>query len=617
MEQVRKISDSLKDSLSAPPPQRFHKLSDDDEESQSTDYTFTIDDEDDTGSGLELTKMPTSPEDVNLSYSDDDDHDRDCSHDELALSGYCFNPRTERRRDQWIISLGLVAQIFLILIFNLLGLNSAPLHGFLFIYLCALIPFVWVWERLFRQPHFLYEEERTAILCGSMTVHNAVKFAYGAFIFYGFLSFTFSYFFSSTETRIWIVVSYTIFGSLLNLMTAVLLWDVITFLRFLRTTYRASRVTQPGRRLSFVRKEYLEETRVWYKWRAKAIWVTYLFLLTLALRNGYRVGENMYVDVHLENLPPCLDGYKIGMLSDVHSGPVIGISGVRKHVLALNADEPDLILLAGDMADGPSTQVGGGLEPIYNMERRPRDGIYYVTGNHEYLHGGDGDDWEMFWRGKGVTALHNEVVSIPPVGVRPLEGGCNATFDLAGTSDLSLGGADVGKAVEGLNKGVGVEEAKERLHVMVAHQPKQALEAGKFVRLERIHYMMSGHVHAGQTFPLQLLDFIGNEGLFTGTQVVNNTLLYVGEGTTGWGPRNRVFSSNERTIFTFYSKAESVDVEKLEMQEDRMPFVVGLKLAWVAVVLQFVACLGLVCSPPVRRFLGLCGVEGRGRSVNK
>lgn len=68
------------------------------------------------------------------------------------------------------------------------------------------------------------------------------------------------------------------------------------------------------------------------------------------------------------DLPECLDGYRIGMLSDVHAGPMIGLRGVRKHVEALNEGKPDLILLAGDMADGPDGQVGGALEPIYNME---------------------------------------------------------------------------------------------------------------------------------------------------------------------------------------------------------------------------------------------------------
>ena len=125
----------------------------------------------------------------------------------------------------------------------------------------------------------------------------------------------------------------------------------------------------------------------------------------LALQNGFSVGDNLHVEVYLEKLPECLDGYRIGMLSDVHAGPMIGIAGVREHIEALNADAPDLILLAGDMADGPSTQVGGALEPIYNLVDKPRDGMYYVTGNHEYLHGGDGIDWMAFWSSHGITTL--------------------------------------------------------------------------------------------------------------------------------------------------------------------------------------------------------------------
>jgi len=435
------------------------------------------------------------------------------------------------------------------------------------------------------------------------------KFTFATTILYGFLSFTFSYFYSSSETKPYIVLSYTIFGGLLNLMTSVLIWDIITFFRFLKITYHNSHVTQPlggNRRLTIVKRDYVSETRAWYKLRAKLTWVTYFTILGLSLHHGYSISDNLNVEVLVEDLPECLDGYKIGMLSDVHAGPVIGKAGIKKHVEALNVDEPDLILLAGDMADGPDTQVGKALEPIFDMVNKPRDGIYFVTGNHEYLHGGDGNKWMQFWESHGVKALNNEMVSIPPRNVRPLaQNGCNSTFDLAGTSDYSEGGSDINKAVSGFHK--------DSLHVLVAHQPREALRAGELTGDKQIHLQISGHVHAGQIFPLHIFDYNSNKGLFTGFQVVKNTKLYVGEGTVGWGPRNRLFSSNERTILTMKKRAEDINEDLLEKQEDRGSFVWGLRLAWIAVVLQFVSCLGLVCSPPARKLLSsLCGIGRHG-----
>ena len=52
------------------------------------------------------------------------------------------------------------------------------------------------------------------------------------------------------------------------------------------------------------------------------------------------------------------------------------------------------------------------------------------------------------------------------------------------------------------------------------------------------------------------MDYSSNKGLFTGMQMVNETKLYVGEGTVAWGPRNRLFSSNERTIIVMRRREE-------------------------------------------------------------
>ena len=103
-----------------------------------------------------------------------------------------------------------------------------------------------------------------------------------------------------------------------------------------------------------------------------------------------------------------------------------------------------------------------------SAQKKPRDGIYFVTGNHEYLHGGDGQKWMDFWKAHGIKALFNEHVVIPPQSVRPLatptDEFCNETFSLFGTGDLSEGGGSIEAAWEG------VDDDKSRLNVLVAHQ---------------------------------------------------------------------------------------------------------------------------------------------------
>jgi len=182
MEKLRRLSDDLKSSFDSQSSQTaFHKLpnetsdfciddndgEDEDEENNRRykDYPSSASN----SSSLEMTAYhdhggsgASDPRQVELTF-DDEGVD---TQNHIPLSGYCFNPRTERRRDQWIVSMLLLLQVMLIVLFDVLSINHKLLDFLLFIYVFAGVPFVWVWERLFRQPHFLFEEERTATICG-------------------------------------------------------------------------------------------------------------------------------------------------------------------------------------------------------------------------------------------------------------------------------------------------------------------------------------------------------------------------------------------------------------------------------------------------------------------
>ena len=293
MNKLRKLSSDLRISLDGKHQQpAFHQLS----TSQDPEE------------GFELQLNPnSSPKAIHRSGSDlsevkleiewDDNND---NNENKSLSGYCFSPHKEKRSDLQLLSAGLGALVGLALLLSILGIDNTLVLVLLFIYACALIPFVWVWERLFRQPYFLYPSERAEVCCGGFTTHNFVKACYALTILYVSLCFTFSYFYAGSEVKPFIVVSYTIFGSLLNFMTAVLIWDVITFSRYLYVRFHVTHVTQPitsSTRFSIVTKDLESQDRIWYKRRAKLIWLTFFILWGGALLNGYVMGDNMVVEV--------------------------------------------------------------------------------------------------------------------------------------------------------------------------------------------------------------------------------------------------------------------------------------------------------------------------------
>ncbi|CAM9164623.1 unnamed protein product [Choristocarpus tenellus] len=63
---------------------------------------------------------------------------------------------------------------------------------------------------------------------------------------------------------------------------------------------------------------------------------------------------------------------------------------------------------------------------------------------------------------------------------------------------------------------------------------------------------LAGHTHGGQVFPYHMLVYL-DQGYISGLYKKDNTLLYITEGTVGWGPRMRLLSQTEYTLVVLRS----------------------------------------------------------------
>ena len=88
----------------------------------------------------------------------------------------------------------------------------------------------------------------------------------------------------------------------------------------------------------------------------------------------------------------------------------------------MNALEPDLIAVTGDLVDGSARRLADEVAPFADL--RARCGVFFVTGNHDHYSGAQ--SWVEAVRGLGMRVLRNERVEIGAPG---------ATFDLAGVDD--------------------------------------------------------------------------------------------------------------------------------------------------------------------------------------
>ncbi|MGW7429430.1 metallophosphoesterase [Streptomyces sp. NPDC054861] len=241
---------------------------------------------------------------------------------------------------------------------------------------------------------------------------------------------------------------------------------------------------------------------------------------TYGVLRGPRVKR---VTVPLAKLPRSAHGYRIAVVSDIHIGPILGRAHTQRIVDTINAAQPDLVAVVGDLVDGTVENLGSAAEPLARL--RARHGSFFVTGNHEYFSGADA--WVDHVRDLGLRPLRNARTEIA------------AGFDLAGVDDIA-----------GESEGQGPDFAtalgdrdRARAAVLLAHQPVVIHDAVR----HGVDLQLSGHTHGGQLWPGNFLAELANPTV-AGLERYGDTQLYVSRGAGAWGPPVRVGAPSDITL---------------------------------------------------------------------
>jgi uncharacterized protein len=225
------------------------------------------------------------------------------------------------------------------------------------------------------------------------------------------------------------------------------------------------------------------------------------------------------VKVSLKQLGKDAEGMRIVQITDVHVGPTIGKSFIEDVVARINALNPDVVAITGDLVDGSVEDLREHVAPLGKI--RAKHGVYFVTGNHEYYSGAR--EWIHHLGTLGIKVLQNERVRI----------GGEHGFDLAGIDDPT-GDPDLAKALDGRDVSRGL--------VLLAHQPR-AIELANELGVD---LQLSGHTHGGQMFPWNLFVRL-QQPFVAGLHQLSHAQIYVSCGTGYWGPPMRVGAPAEIT----------------------------------------------------------------------
>lgn len=205
------------------------------------------------------------------------------------------------------------------------------------------------------------------------------------------------------------------------------------------------------------------------------------------------------------------------MASDLHIGYHNRRSDLARWVDLINAEKPDLVLIAGDIIDYSFRPV---IEEDMAAEfRRIKAPIYACLGNHEYIAGEP--DAEKFYSKAGINLLIDTAVTL---------------------NDITIIGRD-DRSNRNRKKLDDFNINDSNYTILLDHQPYHLEEAEQC----GIDFQLSGHTHRGQVWPLSWITDMLYECSW-GSHQRGTTSYYVSSGLGIWGAKYRIGTQSEYVV---------------------------------------------------------------------
>jgi predicted MPP superfamily phosphohydrolase len=228
--------------------------------------------------------------------------------------------------------------------------------------------------------------------------------------------------------------------------------------------------------------------------------------------------------LRLPNIPNAWRGKRLVFISDVHFGNVRAEGFAKRIVKKIQKINPAAVCIGGDLYDGVACDPDALIAPF--KELHPPQGIYYVSGNHEYLRGSE--QLSAAVARAGVTVLWNQKV------------------DLGGIDLVGVDWSDTEARDNFISIMEKLKPDSAKASILLRHVPDN-LDVPE--RLG-ISFQLSGHTHHGQFWPITLVSRFLYKEFDYGLQHFGKMTVYTSSGV-----------GTEMSPFRLGTKAEIVVIE--------------------------------------------------------
>jgi predicted MPP superfamily phosphohydrolase len=255
----------------------------------------------------------------------------------------------------------------------------------------------------------------------------------------------------------------------------------------------------------------------WILWSRRIAGVGITVIVLAAVIGTWNAFHPVYRDIFMTTNRPLSKEYTVAFVSDIHLSPILGRNFSQELANRLNALQPDVILLGGDIIDGnlPFVTADGSYEGLTTLSAPL--GVYAVYGNHDYFNSAVNEEAALF---SPIRFLKNEQIVL------------DDTLQLTGLNDY----------LHEPRKEVPVPD-KDYVTILLDHEPYRICSAAQ----AGYDLYLAGHTHGGQFFPNTII----TEKMYLldhGSHSFGSLLAVVTNGYGFWGPPIRLGAPPEIVI---------------------------------------------------------------------